>query len=774
MLTGWSLNCFLSSGFNLYQRLALWLTALLLLTRFSPVSALLTVLIVSLQVALGESLIGRLSGFNHISKLAKVGLGFCLGATISTFFYVLVVTFTGPMVAIISQIVLFVFAFFLRLSQISSTNVQATSDELGAVKWLAVVALLGLAPNWFWPLPVAIWLAFLFVVWPRLKNGFSLLKLMFSLLMSASGGLIWSRIIDTRPDRAWFADDRFVELFSFSLGKWGVSHNPMLISESISYHWFSFAWIGVISNLAFSKVDVVVAQFGPVIIAMTCAVLGFAIIKAFTRNTTVALVSLALAVSVDTERLFEGYGFNAFQLSSFSQFFSLALGLSLLLVVISLDNQQLRSVAVIVGVIFAGLIGSKISSGLVASFGLGGVWLVGLIKDRRARGHISFLVVAILAPAIFALPTFYGDPRSDSGSLFRRPGWPVGVSRDLWDVYNGSFVRYLPILIFLSLAFGGIGFMGLFITLKSKFLAAGIRNSKIFLSFGLIASLAQMWIRGGNGSRDLFEGNVTTLYAFHFSISLIRFVAVALVVEQVYELCKSRKLRIILISLVFPCLFVFSVIRYWEIGVEASYLVPLFVAFKPVIPLVLAIVIAIALSVYVRNKWQLLGFESCPNTFVVLSNSVLITAGMFLFISNYVNVSSRQQKEWRSMDVEYSVSTDFEAATNWLSSNMRRDDVVAAEVTRSSPRVAVLTGHKDFAGVQVSFRIFGENSKDYAQNYKSIDQFGNNGSCQSTQELRESGVNFFLVDLSDVDTPDILRCADEVFRNKSTIVYKIK
>ena len=70
----------------------------------------------------------------------------------------------------------------------------------------------------------------------------------------------------------------------------------------------------------------------------------------------------------------------------------------------------------------------------------------------------------------------------------------MGVSRDLWDVYNSSFVRYLPILIFLLLAFGGLGFMGLFITLKSKFLAAGIRNSKIFLSFGLIASLAQMCI----------------------------------------------------------------------------------------------------------------------------------------------------------------------------------------------------------------------------------------------------------------------------------------
>ena len=747
---------------------------LLLLAEFSPISALLTVLVISLQVVLGESLIGRFSGFNQISRLAKVGLGFCIGAIVSTFLYVFVVTFTSSMAAIISQIVLFVLAALLRTSQISSTIVQATTDELGAVKWLAVIALLGMAPTWFWPLPVAIGLAILFLVWSRLKDGFSSLKIILFLLFSLSRCLIWLRILDARPNRAWFADDRFAELFSFSLGKWGVSHNPMLVSESISYHWFSFAWIGVVSNLTFTTVEVLFAHFGPVVIAMACAILGFEISQTFTRNTTVTLVSLALAVSVDTERLFEGYGFNAFQLSSFSQFFSLVLGLSLLLLIISLDSQQLRSVAVIVGVIFAGLIGSKISSGLVASFGLGGVWLVGFVKNPKARGHISFFVVAILTPAIVALTTFYGDPRSDSGSLFRRPGWPVGVSQNLWDIYNGSFVGFLPILIFLTLAIGSLGFMGLLLILRSENKSNSYLNLQVFLGFCLFASLAQMWIRGGAGSRDLFEGNVATLYAFHFSISLIRFVAVALAVEQVSKLCKSRKLRIILLSLGIPLLFAFSVIRSLEIGVEASYLVPLFVAFKPVIPLVLALVIAIALSVYVRNKWQMLGFESCPNTFGVLSNLVLITAGMFLFVSNYVNVSSRQQKEWRSMDKDYFVTDDFRAATTWLKINTPDDVVVASKVTRVSPRVAVQTGRKDFAGVQVSFRIFGENSADYAQKYDLVDQFSKNGSCESTNDLRALGVDFFLVDLSNLDTPDVLRCADEIFRNNGAVVYKLK
>ena len=86
---------------NLHQRLAFWLFGLLLLTKFSPVAALLTVLVVSSQVVLGESLLARFSGFNHLSSLAKVGLGFCVGATTSTFVYVLVATFSSFIVAII-------------------------------------------------------------------------------------------------------------------------------------------------------------------------------------------------------------------------------------------------------------------------------------------------------------------------------------------------------------------------------------------------------------------------------------------------------------------------------------------------------------------------------------------------------------------------------------------------------------------------------------------------------------------------------------------------
>ena len=767
-----SLRIFVTQ-FNLHQRLALWLLGLLLLTKFSPVAALLTVLVVSLHVVLGESLLARFSSFNHLSSLAKVGLGFCVGATTSTFIYVLVVTFSNDLVAILSQILVFICAVLLRVSQTRSANSHATSEELSTVKWLAVIALLGLSPNWFWTLPVAIWLAAMLSIWPRIKRHSIALKFVFAMISCFSGLIIWLRTLETRPDRPWFADDRFAELFSFSLGKWGLSHNPMLISENISYHWFSFAWIGVLSNLSGTNIDVAFVLFGPVIVAMACAVLGFATIKTFTSNATIAICSLALAVFVDTERLFEGYGFNAFQLSSFSQFFSLALGLALLLIIITLDDEQLSSVSVVVSILVAALVGAKISSGLVVGFGLGGVWLVGLVRQRRIVAKLKFFTIGLIIPAIFSLIVFYGDPRNGSASVIRRPGWVVGVSRDLWHVYNSNFLRYLPILILLILAFGGLGLMGLLVTLRSDFNTSGFRNIKIFLGFGLFASLAQMWIWGGGGGKYSLEGNVNTLYAFHFWISLIRFVAIALVIQQVSILWRSQKLRKIVLFVGILYLVAIFMVRSWEIKYEPSYIIPLLTTFKPAFPFFLAVLLATLVSVFIRVNWKSLGFKSSPKSLLALSNLALFAAGLSLSFANNVNVADRQQNEWRSLDAEHVVSSDFGAATNWLKFNMGRDDVVASKVTRSSPQVALLTGHKDFAGVPVSFRIFGEHSAVYETNYLLIDDFSVKGSCESAAALHDAGADFFLIDLSNLETSDISRCADEVFRNKGAVVYKL-
>ena len=282
-----------------------------------------------------------------------------------------------------------------------------------------------------------------------------------------------------------------------------------------------------------------------------------------------------------------------------------------------------------------------------------------------------------------------------------------------------------------------------------------------------------MLSRGSTGGTD-DEGNANTLYAFHFWISITRFVAIALVIQQFYVLWRAQKFRKVILAAGVLYLGTIFMARTWDINYESSYIIPLLTTFKPAIPLFFALSLTSFLSVYIRFNWHSNGFQNRTQSFLALSSTALIASGLFVSFINFGDVSVRQQKEWRSMDAEYSVSSDFVESTNWLKFNMRRGEVVASKVTRSSPKVALLTGHKDFAGVTMSFRIFGENSADYANNYKLVDQFSQNGSCESTRELGKLGISYFLVDLSNLDTPDVLRCADEVFRNKGAVVYKLK
>ncbi|GBL21834.1 hypothetical protein EMGBS4_18940 [Acidimicrobiaceae bacterium] len=171
---------------NLHQRLALWLIALLLLTKFSPVVALSTVLIVSLQVLFGDAIIARFSGFKQISCLSRVGLGFCVGATISTFAYVFVVTFTSVLVAVISQIICLLAHFCRELNRqvhlVRKRRAKSSRQSSGLHRCLD-----GVISQLVWTLPVAIWLAASFLVWSRLNKSSIALKLLVVMLSVFSG-----------------------------------------------------------------------------------------------------------------------------------------------------------------------------------------------------------------------------------------------------------------------------------------------------------------------------------------------------------------------------------------------------------------------------------------------------------------------------------------------------------------------------------------------------------------------------------------------------------
>ena len=760
---------------GLHGRLVIWLFALLLLSRFSILGAALTVVVVSGQVFLGSRMIERYGALRALPALSRIGISFCVGATVSTFIYIAIVTFSNRWLAILGQVGLLVCVWRLRRVSFRGQAVAASSEEKLAVKWIVVVTLLGLSPDWFWPLPVAIVLALSIFVFDRVRGKSIAVRVFGAAACGAVAFFVWLRVLDTRPIRPWFADDRFAEIFSFSLGRWGVSHNPMMMGETISYHWFSFAWVGALANMANESIEIMLAQFGPMIIGFGCAILGYSISRSLVSRPSTAIVAVSLAVVVDTERLFRGFGFHAFQLSSFSQFFSLALGLAILLLIIELRSEDLNSIFLVVGVIFAGLIGAKSSSGLVALFGLGGLWLYWVVSKRSLRGTFKFLMGAVIVPTIFAVVFFFGDPRNGSSSVIRRPGWPAGVSRDLWDVYNGNFIRYLPILIFLTLALCGLAVLSLAVIFVFSKTNLRSINALIFLALSSVAAFLQMWIaQAFYGLKDVVGESDNTLYAPQFIVSLCVIFASAISFQQItstpqFKLVQKSYWFIALLSAVIVLLS-----RAWKIEFTPSYLIPFLTSLKPAIPFFASLALGVAFTLFFRQSSSAGVSSGKLIKFLTYSMVAIFVSGVFISSANYIAVSSRQQAEWRTNDQSYAPSDDLSAATSWINETSESSDIVATRVTLISPAVSKLANRKEFAGFWATNRLASLNSPRDSERRQILFDFTSSGDCESAEGLRANEVAYVLVDLTNPDTPDVERCAEEAFRNETVIVYSLK
>ena len=758
---------------GLHGRLVMWLFALLLLSRFSILGAALTVVVVSGQVFLGSRMIERYGALRALPALSRVGISFCVGATVSTFIYIAIVTFSNRWLAILGQVGLLVCAWGLRRVSFRGQAVASSSEEKLAVKWIVVVTLLGLSPDWFWPLPVAIVLALSIFIFDRVRSKTIAVRFFAAATCGAVASFVWLRVLDARPIRPWFADDRFAEIFSFSLGRWGVSHNPMMMGETISYHWFSFAWVGALANMANESIEIMLTQFGPMVIGFGCAILGYSISRSRVSRPSTAIVAGRLAVVVDPERLFRGFGFHAFQLSSFSQFFSLALGLAILLLIIELRSEDLNSIFLVVGVIFAGLIGAKSSSGLVALFGLGGLWLYWVVSKRSLRGTFKFLMGAVIVPTIFAVVFFFGDPRNGSSSVIRRPGWPAGVSRDLWDVYNGSFVRYLPILIFLTLALCGLAVLSLAVIFDFSKTNLRSVNALIFLALSSVAAFLQMWIAQSDGAKNIVGDSDNTLYALQFVVVLFVIVALTIVSEYITAKLSTKPAIQIQVGVIVASIFIVWLSRVWQIEFSPSYLIPLLTSLKPAIPFCGSLIVGIVAAIWYRSRSKDLESTLLKNL-VVFSSMTLVISFAYIFLANYTDVSSRQQIEWRLNDADYRIRSDYLDATEWITSNSVESEVVAASVTTRSPKLSEITNRKELAGFQITIRLAGLNSDFESERRQILSDFTSSGDCESADGLRANDVAYVLVDLTNPDTPDVERCAEEVFRNETVIVYSLK
>ena len=258
------------------------LLILLLLVGISIPEAIWVVLVVLVQCIGGVLLWQRFQGQRCTDLKLVIGAGSTLGISLSTLSHQLLRSSMFSSVAWLlpasSALVLVIFT----PDKFKSNVIQRTTSY-GTTLCLVII---GLLDQWWWLFPVLI-LAAVFALMgkrPQMKKLF-LFAVLPVVALSAylrNVSSIWWIISNDAP---------YLESLSTSVEKFGPSGNISALGQSISYHWFSFAWVGLVSEVSAAGNWTVLTYVLPVVSCLVIALLVQSITLKLTSSRVSAIVA---------------------------------------------------------------------------------------------------------------------------------------------------------------------------------------------------------------------------------------------------------------------------------------------------------------------------------------------------------------------------------------------------------------------------------------------------------------------------------------------------
>ncbi|MCX6535532.1 MAG: hypothetical protein NT119_03130 [Actinobacteria bacterium] len=410
--------------------------------------ATIALLIVVLQIFAGGSFLAMFVYKSHLTWKEFCGVGLAIGSLLTFGFDQVFRNTTISSFAWILPILFFPLSIWksrLKIDVTIARNYLITTEFF--VIW--ATALLILSPEWFWPLPLAL-LLIAIVIWREIPKWRKPSAIIATCLIPIS---IFSILI--RPI-GWWIEDTDVALYeaiSRTLGHWGFRDNINGAGTSTNYHWFAYAWSGLIDRISGSPEWVSNTRTIPLLIAVGTVLIIWAILERLSHSRMIIILSLFAIGGFDTVQTW-GRGFKLGIIASPSQMYGLFILLAFLFVfILGLKNYSKNSIPLFFLLSF-GVVGSKVAHGGVLAGAIGFFWLANLFESRKLNWRHTWLTITTIAGLALG---FYliinGGGGSSRGMLFDQFGFVDGISGDFRPY--GLAIHWVAGLIFL------FGFLGL-------------------------------------------------------------------------------------------------------------------------------------------------------------------------------------------------------------------------------------------------------------------------------------------------------------------------
>jgi hypothetical protein len=487
----------------------IWL--LLVVSSVPIILALKIAVILLLQIFTGNEFYSKFLKSRSISLVEAASIGFSLGALIWLLFDQLFIALSLPHVGWLVPVFI---AAFVRLWGGAKTNQsrEYSLPDFDTVAWIVIASMVGISGEWVWPFPFAM-LATLVLSIRKLKkiNNANYDR-------SAIGILAITGVatLVTRPSIWWItqSDTHFYQAISTSVAKWGFRDSILTSGYSLKYHWFPYAWTGMVSRISDAPDWVVLTRVGPLIATLCIIALVWTITLRLIENRSAAIVGVFVFAA---SPVFGDWSLsiNLAMFGSYSQHFATIWLLPIVLWMIDVARGALRAQWALVSIFLVGLVGGKVSHAAVALVAVLGFELVRFFQQRENR-------IGSIVEALFAIGTVVGATLylfGTGGSLTWRPAsWVPYLQGDLYDFRGLKLILATTILLLGMLSLAAVVLVrGMLNNKKINGVYAGVLLAVIA---GFIAS---NFSSGSSGPNGLFFVHSPLIVAYSLiSIVLIK------------------------------------------------------------------------------------------------------------------------------------------------------------------------------------------------------------------------------------------------------------
>jgi len=365
-------------------RLLGFMLALLIVSGVSLPLAIISLIAVSLQVVVGVLIWQRLlPGGNGINT--KIGVGFAIGSIVAIATdQVLLYT---PISIIGDWVFLGLLASFLISRSVKSGDKEQEFDVQLPLMVPICLVLFMFVQERFWPLPIAIGCVLVAIA---LHGGGEWIAKRRRILVIVSTAVlvaltIWS--LQMRTEMWWIktGDFQFFEGLSYSLAHWGPTDQVFVTGYKVTYHWFSYAWVGMLSKTVGAGHWIVLTKVAPVIALVGIAHLLMSFANQIVHRRRDVLIVCAVVVMLSD-----------FNFESFSMVFSFVWLIAFACVALIFVERPTARLALVVGVFAAAAFGAKSSNAVVIAGVSVALLILGWSKNPRKR---NILVLAIAGTA---------------------------------------------------------------------------------------------------------------------------------------------------------------------------------------------------------------------------------------------------------------------------------------------------------------------------------------------------------------------------------------